>query len=344
MMPKSVPAEQDDIDLDAVAQLLVDEAGVDLVGPLHLDLLSGGRSNLTYVLTDGMTEWVLRRPPLGHVLATAHDMGREVRVQLALGRAGFPVPRILLSVAGPPVNFYVMERIRGCVLRSDADLIAVPFDCRGVIGEAFIDTLSDLHRLAPDRVGLTDFGRPIGFLERQLARWSKQLAASRSRTVPGFDELVTKLATGLPTDAPVSVVHGDYRLDNTILDVGVAPRVRAVLDWEMSTLGDPLSDVGMVHMFWEGWRGIDNPIAGTPGAHPGYPSWDVLAARYEERSGRRLANFSWYQAYACFKLAVILEGIHYRHSQGVTVGTGFEDIGGMVEPLVDRGLATYREH
>ncbi|MEV5835413.1 phosphotransferase family protein [Nocardia sp. NPDC052112] len=338
-MPKSVEIPADEIDLDDLAHLMVMQAGVDLAGPLTSSLLAGGRSNLTYALTDGVTEWILRRPPLGHVLATAHDMNREVRVQQALGPTGFPVPRIMLSVIGRPVNFYVMERITGRVLRSDADFMGVAPHQRRAVGESFITTLADLHRIDPNRIGLTDFGRPIGFLHRQIARWSKQSEASRTRDVPGLMELTTRLVAAIPKTSQVAIVHGDFRFDNTIVGLGATPRMRALLDWEMSTLGDPLTDVGLAYLFWEGWLGIDNPIAGTPAAHACYPSWPDLAALYEERSGRNLENFAWYQAFACFKLAVILEGIHCRHLRGLTVGTGFERIGGMVEPLVSRGLA-----
>ncbi|WP_084022556.1 phosphotransferase family protein [Amycolatopsis thermoflava] len=323
------------IDLGLVSRLFR-EAGIEPAGPLRADLLSGGRSNLTFVLTDGASEWVLRRPPLGHVLATAHDMDREARVQRALGRAGFPVPRVVVTSADP--SFYVMARVPGTVLRTDADLAAVPVARRRALGEAYVDALAALHAVDPGAVGLGDFGRPAGFAGRQVARWSKQLAGSRSRDLPGLDELATRLANAVPADQRGAVVHGDFRLDNMIFDLSGAPELRAVLDWEMSTLGDPLTDLGLVWLFWEGWRGIDNPIAGTAGTHEGYPSWGELAQRYRRRSDLRLDDFAWYQAFACFKLAVILEGIHYRHAQGLTVGEGFASIGDMVEPLVSRGL------
>ncbi|MGW3472419.1 phosphotransferase family protein [Saccharopolyspora sp. NPDC000995] len=327
------------VDLDLVARLLRERAGLTPAGPLRLDLLAGGRSNLTFVLGDGESEWILRRPPLGHVLETAHDMAREVRVQRALRQAGFPVPGILLAVEEPSARFYVMDRVEGSILRSDADLATVPTATRGAIGTAYVDALAQLHRIDAETVGLGDFGRPSGYLQRQLRRWSRQLAASRTRDVPGFDELANRLAADVPDSHRACVVHGDFRLDNMVFGLQHGTVLRAVLDWEMSTVGDPLTDVALVYLFWEGWRGIDNPIAGTAGAHEGYPSWSRLAARYEERSGLPLTNFTWYQAFSFFKLAVILEGIHYRHTNGLTVGAGFTDIGAMVEPLVERGLA-----
>ncbi|MFD2469038.1 phosphotransferase family protein [Amycolatopsis silviterrae] len=324
------------VDLDLVARLLRNQARIELAGPLELELLAGGRSNLTYVLSDGRSEWVLRRPPLGHVLATAHDMTREERVQQALGSTGFPVPRVVLASADP--SFYVMERVAGTVLRTDGDLAGVLRGQRSAVGHAYVDTLAALHAIDPEAVGLADFGRPQGFASRQVRRWTKQLESSRSRAVPVLDELATKLAADVPGNDRTSIVHGDFRLDNMILAPGAEPRIAAVLDWEMSALGDPLTDLGLAWLFWEGWRGIDNPIAGTAGLHADYPEWPELMARYRERAGADVGDFAWYQAFACFKLAVILEGIYYRDARGLTVGEGFAGIGEMVLPLATRGL------
>lgn len=336
----STTTEYDDaIDLSEIERRLRVHAGVELAAPLRAVLLAGGRSNLTFELSDGESSWVLRRPPLGHVLDTAHDMAREVRVQRALGPTGVPVPKIVLASDEPGKQFYVMERIKGAIVRTDADLKRVPAEHRVSVGEAYIDALAALHSVNPWDVGLGDFGRPSGFLARQVNRWSRQLAASQSRAVRGIAALANGLATDVPDTQRASVLHGDFRLDNMVFGLDGRPVLRAVLDWEMSTLGDPLTDLGLVYLFWEGWRGIDNPIAGTAGAHEGYPSWAQLSARYCDATALSLDGFSWYQAFACFKLAVILEGIHYRHEQGLTVGDGFETIGEMVEPLIERGLA-----
>lgn len=330
---------RDAVDLARVARLLNERADIELAGPLELELLAGGRSNLTFALTDGESDWVLRRPPLGHVLATAHDMSREVRVQRALGPTGSPVPMIVLAVEEPGRQLYVMERVNGVILRMDTDLSAVPTHDRVAVAEAYLDALATLHSIDPGGIGLGDFGRPSGYLSRQVGRWSRQLEASRSRDVVGIEVLRNRLAAVVPPTQRACVVHGDFRLDNMVIGLDGGPSLRAVLDWEMSTLGDPLTDLGLVYLFWEGWRGIPNPIAGTPVTHPGYPSWESLAARYHDKTGLLLDDFAWYQAFACFKLAVILEGIHYRHVQALTVGEGFENIGAMVEPLVARGLA-----
>ncbi|MEU6415965.1 phosphotransferase family protein [Streptomyces spiralis] len=312
---------------------------------LRISLLSGGRSNLTYRIDWGPLRWVLRRPPLGHVLKTAHDMLREARVLTALGPTDVPVPPMVAvcddeDVLGAP--FYVMELVDGLVLRTEEDLAALDGHTARTLAHGFLDTLADLHNLSPTEVGLADFGRPEGYLERQVNRWKRQLEASTCRTVSGLGELAEGLARLLPATQRHTLVHGDYRLDNAIFDPDDPARPNAVLDWEMATLGDPLADLGLFHLYWIGWAGIDNPIAGTPGLNPAFPAWEELADRYAQRSGLKLDDLNWYMAFAHYKLAVILEGIHFRHQQGLTVGEGFASIGAMVPQLVERGLTHLR--
>jgi aminoglycoside phosphotransferase (APT) family kinase protein len=307
-------------------------------GPeLTATMFPGGRSNLTYAVTDGTDRWVLRRPPLGHVLPTAHDMAREHKVLAALSRAGFPAPAPVrlctdTDVIGAP--FYLMEHVDGRIYRDVADLEAMGPDAMRVLTLTLVDTLADLHALDPEAIGLGDFGRPEGFNERQVRRWKKQLDASRSRDVPGIEELHARLAVDIPA-GDGAVVHGDYRLDNVL--IGPAREVRAVLDWEMSTLGDPLSDLALMLVY--AGRPLlakdDEPRASI--SVPGHPSLDEMAARYAERSKRDVGDLHWYVAFAAFKLAVILEGVHYRYVQGQTVGEGFDTVGRMVEPLVRQG-------
>jgi aminoglycoside phosphotransferase (APT) family kinase protein len=335
----STNAELSASDLAAVRDLL--HAHSPDVGPLRASLLTGGRSNLTYALTDGTRRWVLRRPPLGHVLATAHDMRREYRVMRALAATPVPVPRMVLEhpdadVLGAP--FYVMERVVGIVYRTAADLARLDADGARRLGHTIVDALADLHVVDPAAVGLADFGRPDGYLARQVSRWTAQLASSRSREVPGFDLLAERVAGSVPATQRASVVHGDYRLDNAIVAADDPGRLRAVLDWEMAALGDPLADLALFALYWQGWGMRDNPIAATPADH-GFPSAAALARRYAERTGLDLADDAWYSALACFKLAVICEGIHYRHVQGLTVGEGFDRIGALVPAIVGRGLA-----
>lgn len=320
-----------------------------VTGPLTGRLIEGGRSNLTYAVTDGHSRWVVRRPPLGHVLATAHDMAREHRVISALANTPVPVPRTVAlcqdtSVLDAP--FYLMEFVSGTPYRSAEQLAELGPRATGELVRELTDTLAALHAVDPHQVGLGDFGRPEGFLERQLGRWGKQLAASRSRELPGMPELREALARSVPTSTDVAVVHGDYRLDNVLAappSAGGGSRwIRAVLDWEMSTLGDPLTDLGLLVMY-SGLPAAVGALVSTTGTAPGHPSPEDLVERYAAASGRDVTRIGWYTAFACFKLAVILEGIHYRHSLGQTVGAGFDRIGDLVPVLIDRGLTTVRK-
>jgi aminoglycoside phosphotransferase (APT) family kinase protein len=309
-----------------------------LRGPLQVSLIAGGRSNLTYLLTDGHQRWVLRRPPLGHVLATAHDMSRESRVLTALHPTDVPVPRPLISV-GPEVigaPFYVMEFTEGVVLRERAQLEAFSGAAATHLAENLIEILARLHRLDPQRIGLGDLGRPEGFLERQLRRWATQVAASHSRDLPDLDRLAERLGQQLPTSRSTAIVHGDYRLDNVVVD-SVSSAVNGVLDWEMATLGDPLADLASTIVWWDGLTGLDSPVAAVPGDVPGFPGGDVLTKFYAERTGLDLTELPWYVGFAYYKIAAILEGIHYREQQGLTVGHGFDRLGDMVPALVSRG-------
>ncbi|GAA1770502.1 MULTISPECIES: phosphotransferase family protein [Streptomonospora] len=309
-----------------------------LSGPLAGEVIAGGRSNLTYSVTDGGGRWVVRRPPLGHVLPTAHDMGREHRVVSALADTPVPVPRTVLlcqdtEVIGAP--FYVMEYVEGVPYRSAEQLDALGPVRTGAIAASMIDTLVDLHAVDPASAGLADFGRPEGFLERQLRRWRKQLEASRSRELPGIDKLHERLGAEVPDSPEPTVVHGDYRLDNLLVDAD--DEITAVLDWEMSTLGDPLTDLALIITYSSAALAGSSMVSNAHTAE-GYPDADEIIARYAERSGRDVSSLDWYVGLAFFKLAVILEGIHYRHSKGQTVGDDFDRIGDVVPYLVDGGL------
>ena len=313
-------------------------------GPLRAELIEGGRSNLTYVLSDGASRWVLRRPPLGHVLATAHDMAREYRVMTALRPTAVPVPDTLLLVEDAEVigaTWYLMSYVPGIAHRDAAALTALGPQRVRALALSLADTLVRLHAIDPAQVGLADFGRPEGFLARQLRRWSTQLAASRSRELPGIDELHTLLTERLPDSPAPTLVHGDYRLDNVLVDE--ADEITAVLDWEMSTLGDPLTDLGLLVMYTE-LAGAGGGIIPAAATAPGYPTAGELVERYAAGSGRDVSALGWYVAFASFKLAVVAEGIHYRYQQGKTLGAGFERAGEMGPILVDHGLAAFKEH
>ncbi|WP_409473036.1 phosphotransferase family protein [Streptomyces sp. HC307] len=331
------------LDPDRLRGLLDRERPGLVHGPLTGRLIEGGRSNLTYIVSDGVSQWVVRRPPLGHVLATAHDMKREHRVISALYPTKVPVPRPVLlcedeEVLGTP--FYVMEFVPGTPYRTAEQLAPLgPERTRGAV-LSLVDTLVDLHAVDPDEVGLADFGRPEGFLDRQLRRWGKQLDASRNRDLAGIDELHAALGRELPRSAAPAVVHGDYRLDNVL--IGENDRITAVLDWEMSTLGDPLTDLGLLVMYSMPLGMSDSPVSTTAEA-PGHPDPAEIVERYAARSGRDVSAISWYTAFAWFKLAVILEGIHYRYTLGQTVGRGFDRIGDLVPVFIEHGLTTLQE-
>ncbi|MFD0689371.1 phosphotransferase family protein [Actinomadura fibrosa] len=313
-----------------------------VAGPLRAQLVPGGRSNLTYEVTDGRSSWIVRRPPLGHVLATAHDMAREHRVMTALAGTGVPVPATYALCEDPDVigaPFYVMEKVEGVPYRNAAELRPLGAEQVARIAGRMVDTLVDLHGVDPAGIGLAGFGRPEGFLARQVRRWKRQLDASYTRDLPEADELHALLEAGLPAESPPAIVHGDYRLDNLL--VGDGGRIAAVLDWEMATLGDPLTDLALLLVYMR--RRTPVPGEGDAMRAPGFPSAEEVAARYAERSGRDLSALGFYVALACFKLAVISEGIHYRFLQGQTVGKGFESVGAAVEPLLRDGIAALKD-
>ncbi|MET8946510.1 phosphotransferase family protein [Streptomyces sp. NPDC004542] len=334
------------LDLDRLRGLLDRERPGLVTGPLTGRLIEGGRSNLTYAVSDGTSRWVVRRPPLGHVLATAHDMKREHRVISALYPTDVPVPRPVLlcedpgNGAAPGAPFYVMEFVEGTPYRSVDQLAPLGEERTRNAVLSLVDTLVELHAVEPAEVGLADFGRPEGFLDRQLRRWGKQLDASRNRELAGIDELHALLARRLPHSPAPTVVHGDYRLDNVL--IGPDDTIRAILDWEMSTLGDPLTDLGLLVMYSRPLGMPRSPVSTTAEA-PGHPSPAELIERYAARSGRDVSAVSWYTAFAWFKLAVILEGIHYRYTLGQTVGSGFDRIGELVPVFIHHGLTTLQE-
>ncbi|MGN9809840.1 phosphotransferase family protein [Micromonospora sp. BQ11] len=337
------------LDLDRLTAYLTEHRPELAGGELRATLIAGGKSNLTYLLRTGGQEVVLRRPPLGHVLATAHDMAREFRVISALAPTAVPVPAALLlcedaEVIGAP--FYLMERVHGEVFRSRGQTDPLSAAQRRDLAMAMMDTLAALHTVDPAQVGLADFGRPEGYLARQVRRWAGQLDRSRSRPLPGIEELRDQLAATAPEGANAGrIVHGDYRLDNLLATVEPVA-VRAVLDWEMATLGDPLADLGLLLTYWDVLGDSDaaagNPVADGLGPRAGFPAGAQLIERYAGRSDVDVGPLHWHIALGCFKLAVICEGIHYRHTLGQTLGEGFDRIGDMVEPLVTHGLHAVR--
>jgi aminoglycoside phosphotransferase (APT) family kinase protein len=296
------------------------EANVpDVAPPLSFDRIAGGRSNLTFAVTDSSgRRWALRRPPLGKALTSAHDMGREHKVISALGPTPVPVAPTVGMCDDETVNgapFFVMEFVDGPILRNQqAALDAFEEPERHAIGERVADTLVAIHAVDPDEAGIGDLGKKQDYVARQLHRWHGQWEKSKTGDVPLIDEVHERLAARIPDQGPATIVHGDYRLDNMILSP--AGEIAAVVDWELCTLGDPLADVGMLTVYWAQAGDELIPLADMPTTAPGFPGREEVKARYAELSGRDLSEIDFYVALAYWKLAIILQGIIFRVAAG----------------------------
>lgn len=328
----------------------------DVVGPLlarTLDepawtqvsarLIAGGKSNLTFELSSPAGRVVLRRPPTGMILPRAHDMGREARVQAALAQTDVPVAQIVTAQDDELTGFafYVMQRVEGHVIR---DVLPPGYadDATGrvAIGEALTDTLAALHGVDPAGVGLADYGRPDDFAARQVRLWTRQWEQAATHDVPAMTELGRRLGQDPPQGPCASVVHGDFRLDNVVMDTGDPGTVAAVLDWELSTLGDPLVDLGLFLMYWR--RPGDREMVLIPHltAEPGFPEREDLVQRYASRSGLDVEGLPFYEGLAHYKFAAIAQGIAARVAAGAMGGQDFGDLDEEVLRTAETGLAT----
>ncbi|MDT5015874.1 MAG: hypothetical protein QOD39_2034, partial [Mycobacterium sp.] len=297
------------LDLDALDRHLR-SVGIPRNGELRAELISGGRSNLTFLVFDDASKWVLRRPPLHGLTPSAHDMAREYRVVAALHDTPVPVAQAVTmrnddSVLGAP--FQMVEYVSGRVVRHTGELEALgDTDAISACVDALIKVLADLHAIDPEAVGLGDFGKPTGYLERQVRRWGGQWELVHRENDP-FDAdvalLYSALAEAIPLQTRSSIVHGDYRIDNTMLDAHDATKVLAVLDWEMSTLGDPLSDAALMCVYRHPM--FDMVHADAAWSSPQIPSADELAQKYSVAADLPLAHWDFYMALAYFKLAII---------------------------------------
>lgn len=318
-MPVTAQALAGLVDVDALARHL----DVRLGGRVHISVAvhTAGYSNVTMYVTRGEAQYVLRRPPAGHLLPTAHDVLREFRFISALyGRARVPRPVLACddpSVIGAP--FYLMERVGGSEIRDDIPPAFDNPDGRSRIAEEMIDTLVELHAVDWQAAGLT--GKAKGYIERQIDRWSSQWALTRPRTrdLSGLDEIAVWLRANMPPEQPPTVAHGDYKLDNVLFAPG-EPKLLAVLDWELATIGDPLADLGWLLQSWGDTKEL--PALAAHGAAPpvtllpGFPSIDELAGMYERKSGRSMRDLRFYLAFSMYRGAVIGEGIYMRYLEG----------------------------
>jgi aminoglycoside phosphotransferase (APT) family kinase protein len=327
------------VDFAALTKWLDSEHPGLRAGPVSGELIAGGKSNLTYRITDGASVWALRRPPLAHVLPSAHDMGREFRVISALGGTDVPVARAIALCPDPEVlgaPFYLMSFVDGVVFDQAERLAALTPELARRACEELVDTLLELHSIDPASVGLADFGRPDGYLARQVKRWQAQWRASETGPRPELDELVERLTATMPAQGAPAIVHGDYRLTNVIYRTDVSG-IAAVVDWEMATLGDPLADVGLLAVYHR-LAAVSDGVMPAMSPANGFLSAEQMAARYADAAGRDLSQLDWYIAFGYYKLAVISEGIHYRYLQGKTVGEGFSQMGDRVPQLLDAAL------
>jgi aminoglycoside phosphotransferase (APT) family kinase protein len=304
------------------------------VAPFTFERIGGGRSNLTFAVTGAAgSPFVLRRPPLRHVLATAHDMSREHRAITAIGPTAVPVPRTLGLCTDETVNgapFYVMTLVEGAVIDSVASAASLGMSARTAMAVQLADILAELHSQDVDVIGLGDFARRDGYVDRQLARWSRQWEGSKTRDLPAVDDVAKQLADRVPPQQGVSVVHGDYRFGNCITDP-VTGEIRAVLDWELCTLGDALADVGYVGAHWA-------PVDGSGGRHNdptgagGFGSYADFVERYARSSRRDLTDIDFYVAFQLWRTAIIIEGVYARYVGGAYGG---QQLGAELDVLRD---------
>jgi len=316
------------------------------IPPFSFELIAGGRSNLTYRVVDGANRsMALRRPPVSHVLPTAHDMKREHTVISALGRTDVPVPRTLGLCVDDSVNgapFYLMSFVEGHIVRDEAAAAQLIEASRARAGLSLIDTLAQLHAVDVDAVGLGEFGRREGYIARQLKRWHGQFAQSTVDAEPGpavIDRVHELLAEHIPEQQSIAIVHGDYRLDNTVLDDG--GNVVAILDWEICTLGDPLADLGLLMVYWAEAGDREVALVGVaPTSLPGFATRDELLDRYAAASGLDVSGVSYYKAFGLWKLACILQGVYVRYAGGAAAGdrSGVDQFASHVGKLGERAL------
>jgi aminoglycoside phosphotransferase (APT) family kinase protein len=342
--PRTEDGDHPLVDPEALTRYLDDRLPGE--GAFDVERHRAGHSNETFFVSRSGHRWVLRRPPRGAFLPTAHDVQREYRVLSALRDTPARVPATVLacedeSVIGVP--FFLMERADGPVVRDRLPgYLDVESERRG-LGTDMIDALVELHAVDWRAVGLEGWGKPTGYLERQIRRWTGQLqlATRYTRPLPALVRVADWLAEGLPASPPATIVHGDYKLDNVVLSTGPPARVTAILDWEMSTIGDPLADLGYLMSFWHQAEDRRDGVLSVEPQHtrlPGFPTRAEMVDRYAEATGRETSGLDWYVVLAIWKLAILLEGSYARHLAGVTDDPFFAELEDGVPALAMRGL------
>ncbi|GLB63922.1 acyl-CoA dehydrogenase [Dietzia sp. NCCP-2495] len=342
------PSEHEDLPIadllspDLVGPRLAEATGDESWKDFSAELIAGGKSNLTFTLRSDAGEVILRRPPTGKLLPSAHDMEREARIQLGLGPTDVPVAQVLLNeTTGEDlgVPYYVMEKVVGHVIRDELPAgFAGSDDDKAAMADAQIDALVALHSVDQDAVGLGDLGRPDGYLERQLRRWLGQSEkAHESVRTDRLAELAARLGESMPTSPSSRITHGDYRLDNYVVDPSDPGRILAILDWELSTLGDPVADLAQTVLYWGDPDGPTVPLIPSLTTETGWPGPDRLLERYCAATGTDPSEMPWYLAFATFKFAAIAQGVATRSLAGDMAGQDFGDIGPQIRDLVDHG-------
>jgi aminoglycoside phosphotransferase (APT) family kinase protein len=312
----------------------------DLAGPLTVRQFPSGHSNLTYSVTLGEKEMVLRRPPFGSKVKTAHDMGREYHVLSKIHHA-YPAPKPLLYCTDDSVlgaTFYVMERVHGVILRKELpDGLELPPPTARRLSESFIDNLAALHALDYASLGLAELGKPEGYLQRQVKGWIERYYGSKTHELPQVESIATWLKEKMPARSGAALIHNDYKYDNMVLDSEDITVVRAVLDWEMCTLGDPLTDLGTALAYWvQADDPTDvRPARWGPTSIPGSLTRAELLNRYQKRTGRDVSDIVFYYVFALFKTAVIIQQIYYRYYHGFTKDERFASMGEVTEMLLN---------
>lgn len=327
---------------DVVGRRIAAATGREEWSTFSAELISGGKSNLTFALSSAAGELILRRPPTGTLLPSAHDMAREAKIQQGLRDGAVPVPDIaVVDAAGEDlgVPYYVMEKVPGHVIRDELPAGYATTDVdKAEMADAMADTLAALHMTDPDTAGLGDLGKRTGYLDRQLRRWLGQSEkAAESVRAPQLPVLAAELRASMPAERTARITHGDFRMDNCVFDTRNPGRIRAVLDWELSTLGDPVADLALSLLYWGDRQWPQAPLVPSLTREPGWPGARHFQDRYCSATGTDAESLDWYLAFSAFKFAAIAQGVATRAEAGDMAGQHFGDLGGQIRELVDLG-------